>query len=40
MRRMPTDNQMEKLMKLLDHVIFNDDGTITFKDVKEESENA
>lgn len=40
MRRMPTDNQMEKLMKLLEHVIFNDDGTITLVDVKEEEQNA
>ena len=40
MRRMPTDNQMEKLMKLLEHVIFNDDGTITLVDVKEGEQNA
>lgn len=40
MRRMPTDSQMDKLMKLLEHVVFNDDGTITLVDVKEENDNA
>ena len=40
MRRMPTDAEMARLLALLSHVIFNDDGTITFVDVKEAEENA
>lgn len=40
MRRMPTDAEMARLLALLSHVVFNDDGTITFIDIKEDNENA